>query len=104
MSEKINSWLSTHWKGKQSCPICQNITWALETEIFEFRKFSPRGGISLGLRRAVYPAILLTCQVCGHVIAFNAIIMGLVKRPDNKKNDKSQNEQENTDREAEETD
>ena len=74
----IQEWVSSHWEGEPLCPVCKNNNWLIGRTIAELRPFL-KGKLSTGSH--VYPAVTISCNVCGHTLFFNAIQLGIVKLP-----------------------
>ena len=77
--EKATAWLEEKWKGRKECPICGSNSWALPDVVSEVRPFMPR---AWGLTAGLMPLVLVVCDNCGHTLAFNALVMGLVEHPE----------------------
>jgi len=75
--KRAADWLNTKWQGPKVCPICKNNNWGIPDTLAEVRGFF-QGSLVVG--GPVFPVLLVTCNVCGHVLAFNAVVMGLVER------------------------
>lgn len=78
--EKVQQWLSGHWEGSHSCPICNNDAWLLMEKVWELREFQ-EGGLSIRMGQPVLPVVALMCNVCGYTIFFNAIAVKAVSGP-----------------------
>ena len=78
--EKANQWLDKHWKGNRTCPICGNSSWSGNDTPMEVRSFD---GGRLAANGPVIPFLTIACATCGHTLFFNAILAGLVERPEN---------------------
>jgi hypothetical protein len=72
---KIASWLNTHWHGGTTCPICGHNDWGVNPKLFEMREFQG-GGLVVGFT-LIQPLVIISCRVCGHVLLFNAAVMGV---------------------------
>jgi hypothetical protein len=60
-----------------ACPACGHDDWGLSDMLFQISAFR-----STSIPPSpVIPLFPLTCAVCGHILLFNAIVMGLVKPP-----------------------
>ena len=77
--EKAEEWLNTHWQGNQICPICGNNEWLIHDEAVEVRSF---GEGRLSASGSVLPLLAIICTTCANTFFFNAILAGLVERPD----------------------
>lgn len=76
--QKAVDWLNAKWQGPKICPVCHSNDWHVPDTLSEIRQFF-HGSMVVG--GPVFPLLLVTCKVCGHVLAFNALVMGLVERP-----------------------
>lgn len=74
--EKAMAWIDEHWKGKKACPICENTKWLVGDAAGEVRAMPENARLVSGSK---YPLVLVTCQVCGYTLLFNAIVIGLVE-------------------------
>ena len=72
---KVVSWLNTQWKGDKACPVCKHNDWAVGPRVLELREF--HGGTFVVGSTLIQPLVVLTCQVCGHVLLFSASAVGL---------------------------
>ena len=77
--EKATEWLAEHWKGDRICGICGNRQWTGHDTVMEVRSFD---GGRLGGPGQVTPLLVLVCSTCGNTLFFNAILAGLVERPE----------------------
>lgn len=92
--QKAANWLNSKWTGQKVCPICKNNNWHIPEELSEARAFFGGGFVVGG---PIAPLLCVTCSNCGHVLNFNALVMGLVgddkdKKPDQDKKDIEQRE------------
>ena len=76
--QSIQDWTNKHFKNKK-CPNCNNNQWIIPRELLELRPFT---GGSLIVGGTVCPLLTLICDDCGHTLLFNAIVAGLVKKPE----------------------
>jgi hypothetical protein len=74
--QKVADWLNKHWDGAKSCPVCRSNNWSIPDMAFELRQFF--GGNRV-LGGPIIPLVPITCGTCGHVMMFNAILLGVVK-------------------------
>ena len=65
--------LNARWQGGKVCPICNTNGWNVETNLAELR-FLSLGAFTVG--GPVVPLIVVTCNVCGNTLLFNAIKAG----------------------------
>ncbi len=78
--EKANEWLDRYWTGDRICPICGNSNWSGNDKAMEVRSFDEGRLTASG---PVIPFLTIACSICGHTLFFNALIAGLVERPEN---------------------
>jgi hypothetical protein len=57
------------------CPICGVVRWSISPD-FAWRGTIGSDGKLVG--GDYHPFVVLTCGNCGHVILFNAVVMGLL--------------------------
>ena len=76
---KALDWLDEHWGGKWVCSICGNSDWLGEDQAMELRPFNEG---RLGGPGPVVPLLVITCSTCGNTLFFNAILAGLVDKPE----------------------
>lgn len=75
---KLKNWISERWKKDGgTCPICSSNDWSVSKHLVAAPLVSPGGRITIGGGPA-YPAAQITCGVCGYIIYFNAVIIGLM--------------------------
>ena len=73
--QRLLSWLNQHWDAnRQACPICTATDWRI-TQVVELRQFQEG---SFSFSGWVIPVIGVTCQTCGFVHWFNAMLTGVV--------------------------
>jgi aconitase B len=65
------------WKDPK-CPACNSADWAANDTIFQLPEFH-QGGILLG--GLTFPILPVTCNKCGYVLLFNAMILGIISLP-----------------------
>lgn len=73
-------WINQHWPGSETCTICNDTQWVLFDDVWELRGFN-NGSLVVG--GPVIPVITLMCNVCGHMIFFNAIAVKAIQKTDN---------------------
>jgi len=78
--EEVLRYLGEKWKKPSQCPVCQHTDWGITETTFEIREFLG-GSISVG-GGSITPIIVVTCDNCGNTLFFNAISLGIVKRPE----------------------
>ena len=71
--ERIAAFINEKWKDKR-CPICENTSWSIAPHVLVSNIFSG-GDISVG--GPVYPIVIVLCDNCGYIHAFNAMKAGL---------------------------
>ncbi len=69
--EKLKLWLNEVWDSPPTCPICQNEEWLWMEKIWELTEFRSND--------KVLPVVASMCNICGHTIFFNAVVLELVK-------------------------
>src|SRR5438045_4209622 len=69
-AKKVSEWIERHSKG--GCPVCGHRKWKLAPDLVEIR---PYYGITF-LGGPIYPLVLLTCENCGYVFLFHAMMTG----------------------------
>jgi hypothetical protein len=70
-----------------TCSFCKNEQLELSDSIFELREFAS-GNLVVGGNSSVYPVIALCCRNCGQSVFMNAIVLGILSRPEDvKQND-----------------
>jgi predicted nucleic-acid-binding Zn-ribbon protein len=73
---KFEELLTQMWKGKKTCPICNNNTWSVGEKLYSLREYH---GSGFGIGDVeVYPLATVTCNVCGYTHLFNAIAAGVM--------------------------
>ena len=77
--DRASEWLNTHWKGDWACPICGNTDWTGHDAAMEVRSFDEGRMAATG---PVIPLLVITCSTCGNTLFFNAILAGLVEKPE----------------------
>lgn len=76
--EKFLAWLNEHWLPQnRRCPICASDDWRI-TEVVELPRFREGLRNVFSAASVVIPVVGVTCQVCGFVHWFNAMISGVV--------------------------
>ena len=76
---KAVAWLDQHWKGDWICSICGHSDWVGEDQAMELRPFNEGRLAGTG---PVIPLLVITCSTCGNTLFFNAILGGLVEKPE----------------------
>jgi len=71
--QRIEKQLSEVTNGGFACPICGNLQWRFNETLSEIRTFS-EGKLSL---KSLIPLVVATCTKCSHIVAFNAVQLGL---------------------------
>ena len=69
MMERLNK----IWHTK-ICPVCNTNSWNVEQHLTELRFLSMGGTINPGA--TVVPLVVVTCQMCGNTLLFNAVKLG----------------------------
>ena len=76
--EAMSEWITNHWAGDKTCPICTRNTWAVSEDILEMRPFMG-GGLATGGH--IYPLIAVVCNYCGYSLLFNALVTRMIDKP-----------------------
>jgi hypothetical protein len=76
--EKAQEWISKYWTRPKECTVCGSDQWLLLDNVWELRKFE-RGTLVIG-GSPILPVVALMCNVCGHLIFFNAIAVRAIAR------------------------
>jgi hypothetical protein len=76
-SQTALTWLNIHWQN-QACPFHGPTKWEVGQVIMTLPYSG--GGVSLG--GPTYPLLVVTCTQCGHTVLVNAIVAGVVPRPE----------------------
>lgn len=74
--KKLQDHVAVQWKSPYMCPVCRQNNWNISRDLFELRGFN-RGSLVVGGGSPLFPVVPVTCQVCGHVVFFNALVVGL---------------------------
>jgi transcription elongation factor Elf1 len=61
-----------------TCAVCNNTTWSIADSIFEIREFHG-GSMVIGGKSRIVPIIIMSCSVCGQILFFNAMSLGIVE-------------------------
>jgi hypothetical protein len=62
---------------------CKTKSWVLNDRIFELREFNG-GNLVLGGDSTLIPVITVSCRNCGHTFFFNAILLGIITKGDDR--------------------
>lgn len=76
--EKATAWLHERWKTNNACPLSGHTEWVITTQAGGLQITAPDGTMILG--QAV-PVVLLTCQGCGYIMMFDALMMDAMVKP-----------------------
>ena len=76
---KAVDWLDKHWGNDWTCSVCGNSDWMGEEQPMELRAFNEG---RLAANGPVIPLLTITCSTCGNTLFFNAILAGLVEKPE----------------------
>lgn len=75
--DKVEAWLRPRAKDwPPICSVCGLQTWNVLPDII----YAPIWSLPPNYSQApyTYPAVVLSCGYCGHMLFFNAVLMGLV--------------------------
>lgn len=75
--KKIEKFLEK--KNIPVCQLCNNNEWEISTKLFQLLEFDTNG---LVLGGDAYPVVPITCNHCGNTLFVNAIVAGLIDKPD----------------------
>ncbi len=74
--EQITALLNNRNIGSKGCHMCGTTGgWELEPVIYEMREF---GGNAVATAATVYPALVLTCNSCGHAAFLSALRLKVI--------------------------
>lgn len=76
--------LRVKWNNT-SCPMCGTNDWSVAEEIFELREFQDGNLVAGG---PLYPVIPVSCKNCGMSLMINAIVAGVLPKPNQKGEEK----------------
>jgi hypothetical protein len=77
--QAAQAWLQEHWTIA-ICPFHGPTNWSIGATLVGTVTFA-NGGIVMG-GGPLYPLLPVTCSVCGYTVFINALIAGLVSRPE----------------------
>ena len=77
-TEEFVKFLEQKW-GTHPCPLCGARQWQIQPSAFELRQYHGRGIFASG---AVTPVVPVVCGNCGNTVLVNAIVAGVVPRPE----------------------
>ena len=72
--ETIKEWLDDKRKNP-SCTSCGKNVWSVSDRTWELRPFFG-GGLNVG-GGPLIPVCIITCSNCGHMVFFNALLIGI---------------------------
>lgn len=67
----------------QGCSVCKHSDWEVNDTVFEMREFF--GGNMVIGPSSIVPVIYVMCKNCGNSLLFNALRLGIVQTPQEKK-------------------
>src|SRR4051794_21061059 len=75
--DRMQAWLEAWFRrgAIPRCPLCGNAEWSID-DVVELREFR-EGRLIMGA--PVLPAVPVTCERCGYMRLFNAIVAGVVE-------------------------
>ena len=71
-----------------NCPLCGSNNWTVSDTVFQALEFDIDG---LRLGGASVPIIPISCMKCGNTLFINALISGLIDRPEDKNDGRDEN-------------
>jgi predicted nucleic-acid-binding Zn-ribbon protein len=74
--ERLQEWITEKW-NHGACPVCGANSYQVGAEIGEIR---PIAGLSPG--KGAYPVVPVNCTNCGYTVLINAIVAGVLRRPE----------------------
>lgn len=75
--KKAQEWLRTTWKIA-NCPFHGATSWEVNTLVTQLMPFTG-GGLLVG--GSVYPALVVTCALCGYTVLVGAVKAGILAQP-----------------------
>ncbi|MCI1143160.1 hypothetical protein MOP88_14015 [Sphingomonas sp. WKB10] len=82
---KVQTWIDSKTGLIGKCPICSQRQWVLGNHLVQPMPFSRGGGITIG--GGSVPLAMLFCNNCGNVQFQSAVMMGLIPRDEEPRND-----------------
>ncbi|MBI2175021.1 MAG: hypothetical protein HYU33_07475 [Candidatus Omnitrophica bacterium] len=77
-SQALIKYLNEKWAGRK-CAQCGVGNWQIQDSLFELRQFSG-GGLVVG--GPLIPVVPVTCANCGNTVLVNAILAGVLPKPE----------------------
>jgi hypothetical protein len=65
-----------------ACKSCGQSQWTYNNTVFDMKEYMGGGQIPI-LPGKVFPAVLVTCNNCGYVMMYNAVVAGLLDQSGN---------------------
>jgi ribosomal protein S27E len=59
-----------------NCTVCGNKTWIYPEALYELKEFF---GLPMNMAGSIIPVVIVTCQICGNMLLFNAIHTGALQ-------------------------
>jgi len=78
-SQTLIRHLNEKWGAGRKCPQCGVGNWQVQDSLFELRQF---GGGGLVVGGPLIPVVPVTCANCGNTVLVNAILAGVVPKPE----------------------
>lgn len=78
--DKALAWLNERTEAAPTCSVCGTQNWTVADHAVAPALF----GKGLILGGVAYPHIMLVCRHCGHTLFFNAIVMGVLDKNEEK--------------------
>ena len=70
---KILNHIKLKWKS-QSCPMCRESAWNVNSMVYELREFKG-GGLVIGGDSTIIPVTPITCTNCGYIVLLNTMFI-----------------------------
>lgn len=71
------AWVLKHWKSDNLCPICGARRWVVGDVV----QLQPLVRMGYPATAEVFPMFPFVCGTCGYTMLFNALISGVIERP-----------------------
>ena len=79
---KVREWVNARWKGH--CQCCGYNLWEGGRHLISLRIEDPRQLGNLYIGGPMVPVVPITCKNCGNTVLVNALMMGVVAKPEAK--------------------
>lgn len=74
----VRLWLEDQWSIR-GCPFHGPTRWEIGGSLAQLPAFT---GGNIVLPSPVYPAVVVTCSICGYTVLVNALKLNLIQRPE----------------------